>query len=368
LRKADSFNSLVRETRMMSEDMHSAPSGPSELVKSEISAAPEGRVLQLVATWQVGKQDRSLIQRATTLPAETKSVAEGEGAIEQLGSVKFPRHLTAPLPHKRLERNCHTQIRALDDHRCSSQREDSFRMLSPRELSKLLQDCNFDHNSQKDTAVADVCLTSATLASVQPRRACNMFVVGIVGGATGAMAGMTAGAVLGVPSAILTLGLSVPICSGAGAAAGFGAGCIAGASAGFNGTNITVVYEDQLALAPAWQLDRSGGSRLAVSVDFNGTQQGPNSCNRRHTITLASAVGGSVVMGSLGGASGTAVGGVVGATIGLIQAPFTLGLSIPISTTIGTSMGFLTGTLAGASAGFFGGGITAKVLSQCCKH
>lgn len=379
----------------MTEDAHGPP---GELVRPEISALPEGRVSQLIASWQVGnpdaslipgatalpanlqvgKQDGSLIPCATTLSAETKSV-------EQDASVEIPSLLTAPLPHKRLSKCSTLMMRALDDSCCLSQyaREDSlreydrsargdkrgsFRMLTPEEMAKLLQDGNLDHSSHKNTAVASVCSASTALAPVQHSRACNMFGVGILGGATGALAGVTAGAVLGVPSVLLTLGLSVPICSTAGAAAGFGAGCIAGATAGFNGTSITVVYKTQHALASACEWDNSGGdSRLAVRVHFKNTEQGPNSCSRGHAITLVSAVGGSVIMGSLGGASGTALGGVVGTTIGLIQAPFTMGLSIPVSATIGTSMGFLTGTLAGASAGFLGGGITGKVLGQCCK-
>merc|ERR1712032_656836 len=120
------------------------------------------------------------------------------------------------------------------------------------------------------------------------------------------------------------------------------------------GNNIAVVYEDEPASSP--EFENSNSSRLIVCIDNERT----DAHSRRRAMTLASAFGGSVVMGSLGGASGTAVGGLVGATLGLVPAPFTLGLSIPIGATIGTSMGFLTGTLAGASAGFLGGGVAAK--------
>jgi hypothetical protein len=162
------------------------------------------------------------------------------------------------------------------------------------------------------------------------------------------------GAVLGIPTAMMTLGLSVPVCSGAGATAGLCTGSIIGSVAGARGTNIAVVYEDEPASSP--EFENSNSSRLIVCIDNERT----DAHSRRRAMTLASAFGGSVVMGSLGGASGTAVGGLVGATLGLVPAPFTLGLSIPIGATIGTSMGFLTGTLAGASAGFLGGGVAAK--------
>mmetsp|Transcript_50680 Transcript_50680/g.98035 ORF Transcript_50680/g.98035 Transcript_50680/m.98035 type:complete len:559 (+) Transcript_50680:65-1741(+) len=190
-------------------------------------------------------------------------------------------------------------------------------------------------------------------------RSFNTAVLGVTGGAAGVITGTAVGAVLGIPSAIMTLGLSIPVCSGAGAAAGLCAGGVVGATAGARGANVTIAYESQPAVAHA-PLD-SDGSRLIVCIE----SQGSDSHNRRHAVTMASAFGGSVVMGSLGGASGTAVGGLVGATTGLVAAPFTLGLSIPIGATIGTTMGFLSGTLAGATAGFFGGGMAAKGGFAC---
>jgi len=190
-------------------------------------------------------------------------------------------------------------------------------------------------------------------------RSFNMVVLGVSGGTAGAVTGTAVGAVLGIPSAIMTLGLSVPICSGAGSAAGFFAGSIVGANAGARGASVTVAYERKPAVADA--PEGCDNSRLIVCLE----SQGSDSYSKRRNITLASAVGGSVVMGSLGGASGTAVGGLVGATTGLVAAPFTLGLSIPIGATIGTTMGFLSGTLAGASAGFFGGGMAAKGGFAC---
>jgi len=199
--------------------------------------------------------------------------------------------------------------------------------------------------------------TIRSLALAEPRSlrcSCNMVVLGVTGGAAGAVAGSAMGAVLGIPTAMMTLGLSVPVCSGAGATAGLCTGSIIGSVAGARGTNIAVVYEDEPASSP--EFENSNSSRLIVCIDNERT----DAHSRRRAMTLASAFGGSVVMGSLGGASGTAVGGLVGATLGLVPAPFTLGLSIPIGATIGTSMGFLTGTLAGASAGFLGGGVAAK--------
>jgi len=196
-----------------------------------------------------------------------------------------------------------------------------------------------------------------TLALAEPnslQHLCNIGVVGVAGGAAGAVAGSAVGAVLGIPTAIMTLGLSVPVYSGAGATAGFFTGGIMGAVAGARGTTVTVVYEDEPAQAPKFQ--KSNSSRLTVCIENQETDVR----SRKRTLTLASAFGGGVVMGSLGGASGTAVGGLAGATIGLVPAPFTLGLSIPIGATIGTGIGFLTGTLAGLSAGVLGGGLAAK--------
>eukprot|EP00419_Tripos_fusus_P018429 CAMPEP_0172738248 /NCGR_PEP_ID=MMETSP1074-20121228/119812_1 /TAXON_ID=2916 /ORGANISM="Ceratium fusus, Strain PA161109" /LENGTH=46 /DNA_ID= /DNA_START= /DNA_END= /DNA_ORIENTATION= len=46
-----------------------------------------------------------------------------------------------------------------------------------------------------------------------------MAILGVTGGAAGAVAGSAIGAVLGSTTALMTLGLSVPVCSGAGATA-----------------------------------------------------------------------------------------------------------------------------------------------------
>jgi len=212
-------------------------------------------------------------------------------------------------------------------------------------------DCalNLTHGHSRTTVSLGLALAETRLLP----RSCNMVVLGVMGGGAGAAAGSAVGAVLGIPSAILTFGLSVPVSSGAGATAGLCTGSIMGAVAGATGTNVDVAYEDEPTFSP--EFENSNSSRLVVCIDNQGT----DARDRRRTATLASAFGGSVVMGSLGGASGTAVGGLVGATLGFIPAPFTLGLSIPIGATIGTSMGFLTGTLAGASAGFLGGGAAA---------
>mmetsp|Transcript_37233 Transcript_37233/g.73771 ORF Transcript_37233/g.73771 Transcript_37233/m.73771 type:complete len:476 (+) Transcript_37233:79-1506(+) len=222
--------------------------------------------------------------------------------------------------------------------------------------------CNPDGISTMETTDSN-----SEVDCIGARRSCNVMVFGIVGGATGAAVGAAAGAVAGIPYAILTLGLSVPSCSGAGAAAGLCSGGMVGAAAAFKGANMTIACKNQSVPEAAWELESSGISQLCISVDLHKTQQKPDACNRQRTITLASAIGGGVVMGSIGGASGTAVGGMTGVTVGLIAAPLTMGLSIPVSVAIGTGLGFFTGTLTGMSTGFLGGGLAAKTGFACAN-
>merc|ERR1711874_360013 len=51
----------------------------------------------------------------------------------------------------------------------------------------------------------------------------------------GAMGGIVVGAVAGMPAALLTFGLSIPICSAIGAVVGGGTGAAVGGTAGFVG-------------------------------------------------------------------------------------------------------------------------------------
>jgi len=72
----------------------------------------------------------------------------------------------------------------------------------------------------------------------------------------------------------------------------------------------------------------------------------------------ASAAGGAVVVGALGGAAGTVGGGVVGAAVGLPTALFTFGLSIPVCSVICGTLGGAGGTAVGSTVGLVGGGAT----------
>merc|ERR1711933_88490 len=57
--------------------------------------------------------------------------------------------------------------------------------------------------------------------------------LGTVGGATGAVGGGVVGAAVGVPAALFTFGLSIPICATVGAAIGGGTGATVGGTTGF---------------------------------------------------------------------------------------------------------------------------------------
>lgn len=78
--------------------------------------------------------------------------------------------------------------------------------------------------------------------------------------------------------------------------------------------------------------------------------------DRKVHVTVASAMGGAVTLGTGGGAIGMASGGVVGAAIGSTFALFTFGLSIPVGAALGSAAGLCMGTTMGATAGFLGGG------------
>jgi len=73
-------------------------------------------------------------------------------------------------------------------------------------------------------------------------------------------------------------------------------------------------------------------------------------------VTVLSASGGALLLGSTGGAVGVCGGMTSGALAGLVPALFTLGLSIPAGAAVGGSVGGLMGTAAGSMTGFIGGG------------
>merc|ERR1712232_297164 len=56
---------------------------------------------------------------------------------------------------------------------------------------------------------------------------------GTVSGATGAVGGGVVGAAVGVPAALFTFGLSIPVCATIGAAIGGGTGATVGGTTGF---------------------------------------------------------------------------------------------------------------------------------------
>merc|ERR1712048_144796 len=74
-------------------------------------------------------------------------------------------------------------------------------------------------------------------------------------------------------------------------------------------------------------------------------------------VTAASAVGGSMVLGT----AGLATGATVGAAVGLVPAIFTFGLSIPVGAALGGSIGATTGGTVGfGTGGALGYGIYTK--------
>lgn len=73
-------------------------------------------------------------------------------------------------------------------------------------------------------------------------------------------------------------------------------------------------------------------------------------------IAAASAVGGAVLCGTVGGTAGTVVGGFTGAAVGILPAFFTFGLSIPVFAIIGSGAGLCLGATTGGGVGLVAGG------------
>jgi len=74
-------------------------------------------------------------------------------------------------------------------------------------------------------------------------------------------------------------------------------------------------------------------------------------------VTVASAAGGGVLLGSGGAATGLVAGGVLGGLAGLLPAILTFGLSIPIGAAIGATCGAATGATVGGASGVAMGGV-----------
>lgn len=97
-------------------------------------------------------------------------------------------------------------------------------------------------------------------------------VVGTAGGAVGTVAGAGTGALVGLPAAIFTFGLSIPICATigggmgciAGASSGGAVGGVAGGAAGYNAHK----YQDEIAggAQSTWRKVRNGTNMLKVKA------------------------------------------------------------------------------------------------------
>eukprot|EP00747_Dinoflagellata_sp_TGD_P211037 gnl/TRDRNA2_/TRDRNA2_84244_c0_seq1.p1 gnl/TRDRNA2_/TRDRNA2_84244_c0~~gnl/TRDRNA2_/TRDRNA2_84244_c0_seq1.p1 ORF type:complete len:390 (-),score=95.27 gnl/TRDRNA2_/TRDRNA2_84244_c0_seq1:451-1557(-) len=79
------------------------------------------------------------------------------------------------------------------------------------------------------------------------------------------------------------------------------------------------------------------------------------------TITV-SAAGGSLILGTAGGAFGLTSGIFVGGAVGVVPALLTFGLSIPAGAAIGGGTGLFTGTVVGTGVGAVGGGAAGSVV------
>lgn len=85
---------------------------------------------------------------------------------------------------------------------------------------------------------------------------------------------------------------------------------------------------------------------------------------RSAAITAASAAGGAVAMGTVGGATGFLAGGAIGAAVGIVPGLFTFGLAVPVSAAIGSGIGTISGVTMTGTVGAVGGGAAGYRLSQ----
>jgi len=119
-------------------------------------------------------------------------------------------------------------------------------------------------------------------------------VVGTAGGAVGTVAGAGTGALIGLPAAIFTFGLSIPIC----ATIGGGMGCVAGATSGGAVGGVTggaAGYN-----AHKYQHEIAGGAQSAWSKVRNGTNmlKVKASDSVAQVRTMVSGTGGTGAVGS----------------------------------------------------------------------
>merc|ERR1712232_1485459 len=95
---------------------------------------------------------------------------------------------------------------------------------------------------------------------------------GTTGGAVGTVAGAGTGALIGLPAALFTFGLSIPVCAtigggvgcAAGATTGAAAGGVVGGSAGYNGHK----YRKEIAggASKAWGRLQNGTNQLKIKA------------------------------------------------------------------------------------------------------
>jgi hypothetical protein len=217
-------------------------------------------------------------------------------------------------------------------------------------------------------------------------------VLSIMGASFGSAAGATLGIVAGMPSAVLTVGLSIPSGMVMGGTCGACAGVAGGGTLGLiGGAAGGVAYAYRANLGSGVMLVANTASQMkaelreavspnlrAEAVDCAGRAGRavlvlPASSSNKHVddertvfqalatdptlhVTVAGAVSGAVVLGASGGGAGLVTGGVIGAACGVVPAVFTLGLSIPIGFVVGSGTGFWMGTATGGAAGAVGGG------------
>jgi len=213
---------------------------------------------------------------------------------------------------------------------------------------------------------------------------------GFGGGIVGMAVGGIGGAMVGLPFALFTFGLSIPIsalvgasiCGCAGSVICGSTGCGAGGLAGFtiftwraeiqkSATNassfITTTMKNAYAAIKFRLVTAKDLVSTKVALIFNFVERNATKfCEKlkrvakdtHAQVTLASAASGGTVLGALGGGLGLVVGGAIGGAIGVIPALFTFGLSIPIGTIFGGCTGLVVGTSIGGAAGFLGAGTT----------
>eukprot|EP00747_Dinoflagellata_sp_TGD_P145416 gnl/TRDRNA2_/TRDRNA2_176586_c0_seq3.p1 gnl/TRDRNA2_/TRDRNA2_176586_c0~~gnl/TRDRNA2_/TRDRNA2_176586_c0_seq3.p1 ORF type:complete len:574 (+),score=134.02 gnl/TRDRNA2_/TRDRNA2_176586_c0_seq3:170-1891(+) len=77
---------------------------------------------------------------------------------------------------------------------------------------------------------------------------------------------------------------------------------------------------------------------------------------------VVSAAGGSIILGTAGGAFGLTSGMFVGGVVGVVPALLTFGLSIPAGAALGGGTGLSVGTVVGTGVGAASGGITGCIV------